>query len=85
MMGGSTMIFRAPWPKANPALVKDDQMVLGVQVNGKLRGELRIDVEASREEIESQALALEGVQKYLEGGTPKKVIIVPKRIVNVVI
>ena len=59
--------------------------MLAVQVNGKLRGTLALPVGLARAEIEKRALGLEPVEKLLEGRAPKKVIIVPDRIVNVVV
>ncbi len=73
------------WPRANPSLIEDDHMTLAIQVNGKLRGEITLSKEASEAEIEKQACALEGVQRHLEGRSPKKIIIVKNRIVNVVV
>ena len=55
-----------------------------LQVNGKLRGQIRVASTASRGAIEAAALASEAAQKYLEGGTPKKVVVVPGRLVNIV-
>ncbi len=83
-LGYNTLIANQPWPEADPALLVDDEMTIAVQVNGRRRDELTIPVTATREEIEAAALALEPVQKALEGKPVKKVIVVPKRIVNVV-
>jgi leucyl-tRNA synthetase len=65
-------------------LLVDDTMTIAVQVNGKRRGELTIARSASKAEVESAALALEPVVRALDGKAPKKVIVVPQRIVNVV-
>ncbi len=73
-----------PWPVAEAALLVDDTMTIAVQVNGKRRDELTISRSASKEDVEAAALALEAVQRALEGRSPKKVIVVPQRIVNVV-
>ena len=59
-------------------------ITLAVQVNGKLRGALEIAPDLGQEEIETQALALENVQRALEGRNVKKIIIIPKRVVNIV-
>ena len=75
----------AGWPEADPALAAEDRITLPVQVNGKKRGELEIAIDASNAVIEREALELEVVARELNGRTPKKVIIVPKRIVNVVV
>ena len=84
-IGGSGLAAEQAWPKFDPALVVDDQLVLPVQINGKKRGELSVPADAAPKEIEEAALALDAVRVALEGKQPKKVIVVPKRIVNVVI
>ena len=78
-------IAHAPWPKWDPALVKDDTLEIGVQVNGKLRDTISIPVDADAATVQKIALASEKIQKALEGRTPKKVIVVPKKIVSVVV
>lgn len=82
-LGHPGMLTGAPWPVADPALLAEDTVLLAVQVNGKRRAEIRVAKDASREMIEAMALAEEGVAKFLSG-PPKKVIVVPGRIVNVV-
>ncbi|BCK88774.1 leucine--tRNA ligase [Sideroxyarcus emersonii] len=81
---GSQLISQ-PFPKADPAALVQDEIELVIQVNGKLRGNLRVAKDADKAAIEQQALAHEAVQKQLAGGTPKKVVVVPGRLVNVVI
>jgi leucyl-tRNA synthetase len=83
-LGHTAMIATTDWPKADPALVKSDTMTIGVQVNGKLRGTLDVSVDISEDALKTGALALDGVQRALEGKAPKRVIVVPRRIVNVV-
>ncbi len=83
-LGYNTLLADHPWPTAEPALLIDDQIKLAVQVNGKRRDEITIARDASKEDVEAAALALESVQKTLDGNAPKKVIVVPQRIVNVV-
>jgi leucyl-tRNA synthetase len=56
-----------------------------LQVNGKLRGQIRVAATAPRETVEAMALASEAAQKYLEGRPPKKVVVVPGRLVNIVV
>ena len=56
-----------------------------VQVNGKLRGQITVAVESSNKEIEAVALAEPNIQRFIDGKTPKKVIVVPKRLVNIVV
>jgi len=73
------------WPVVDEAALVQDEVELMVQVNGKLRGQIRVAAAASREVIEAAALESEAVQKYLEGKPPKKVVVVPGRLVNIVI
>jgi leucyl-tRNA synthetase len=79
------MVTDAPWPPVDPAFLVDSAVVIAVQVNGKRRGEITVPVGAPRELVEKEALSLDAVARMLEGKPPKKVIIVPDRIVNVVI
>ncbi|MBM3607225.1 MAG: leucine--tRNA ligase [Alphaproteobacteria bacterium] len=83
--GHAGLIAHAPWPKADPALVETDEIILPVQVNGKKRAELLISRTAQQAAIEAAALALEPVQRAMEGKPARKVIVVPQRIVNVVV
>ena len=76
---------RAPWPAFDPSLVMDNEIVLPVQMNGKKRGDLTIARDADQAAVEKATLELDFVQKALEGKPPRKVIVVPQRIVNVVI
>ena len=83
-LGYNTLLADEPWPEAEAALLVDDMMTIAVQVNGKRRDELTIPRSASNEDVERAALALDAVQRALDGRSPKKVIVVPQRIVNVV-
>ena len=74
-----------PWPQADPAALVQDEIELVVQVNGKLRGQIRITKDAERATIERLALANEQVQKFVAGQTVKKVVVVPGRLVNIVV
>ncbi|MFV0408427.1 MAG: leucine--tRNA ligase [Paracoccus sp. (in: a-proteobacteria)] len=82
--GGEGLIVDAPWPKADPALLEDDSVTLPIQINGKRRAEITVPKAMPKEEIETLVLADETVQRFLEGAAPKKLIVVPGRIVNVV-
>lgn len=75
----------APWPAFDPALLVESEIDLPVQVNGKLRDVIRIPVDATHAQIEAAALAAEKAQPFLAGKTLKKVIIVPKKMVNLVV
>ncbi|MEM7567170.1 MAG: leucine--tRNA ligase [Pseudomonadota bacterium] len=84
LLGHKGLLIDAAWPDADPALLKDDTITLPVQVNGKKRDEIAVAVDASKADIEAAAIAAEGVAKILDGQAPKRVIVVPGRIVNVV-
>ena len=83
-LGHPRTIANERWPEFDPALVKDDTIEIAVQVNGKLRDTVAVPADADSEATKKSALASEKVIKALEGRTPKKVIVVPKKIVNVV-
>ena len=73
------------WPQADSAMLSEDEITLPIQINGKKRGELTVAADADKDTIEKAVLASEPVIKALDGKAPRKVIVVPKRIVNVVI
>ncbi len=85
MMGGEGLVTVAPWPVADDAMRIDDTITLPIQINGKRRAEISVPKDMSKDEVEKAALAVDAVQKALNGGAPKKVIVVPGRIVNVVV
>ena len=85
MLGGEGLITTAPWPKADEAMLVEDTVTLPIQINGKRRSEISVSKDASKEEVEAIALADQAVVKALAGGQPKKLIVVPGRIVNVVV
>lgn len=85
LFGTDGLLVDAAWPVADPSLVVDDQVTIAVQVNGKMRGKIDVARDAPKEAVEETALALETVKKAIGEGTPKKVIVVPNRIVNVVV
>ncbi len=84
-LGHRTLVVEAPWPEADPALIVDDVVTLGVQVNGKLRGQIRVAKDTGEDEVRSLALAVPNVAKLLGDAAPRRVIVVPNRIVNVVV
>jgi len=84
-LSGPGLVATAAWPVPDPAMLIDDTVTLPIQINGKRRGELQVPPELDKAEVEERALAHAAVQKALDGGQPKKVIVVPGRIVNVVI
>jgi leucyl-tRNA synthetase len=75
----------APWPAFDPALLVEDTLEFPVQVNGKLRDVIRVATGAPQAEIEAAALAAEKAQPFLAGKTVKKIIVVPKKLVNIVV
>ncbi len=83
-LGGEGLLADQPWPVADPQLTRDEQITIAVQVNGKLRGTLEIPRDVDNLVVEEAALALPQVLRWLEGRPPRKVIVVPNRIVNIV-
>ena len=83
-LGHADLVGCEPWPEADHALVVEDTITLPVQINGKKRAELTIAREASPAEVEAATLALDTVQRALEGRAVRKIVVVPQRIVNVV-
>jgi leucyl-tRNA synthetase len=85
LYGNTDTLAYAPWPEVDPALLTEDEFGYPVSFNGKVRYKLAMPVDATVAEIEAAVLANETSQKWLEGKTPKKIIVVPNKIVNVVI
>ncbi|MDP3525086.1 MAG: class I tRNA ligase family protein, partial [Hoeflea sp.] len=85
MLGNTGMVATTRWPDYDPGLVTDEQVTLPVQINGKKRGDLTIDRNADQAAVEAAVLALDFVRAATAGKPPRKLIIVPQRIVNVVI
>jgi leucyl-tRNA synthetase len=83
-LGHTKLVAETPWPKYDPALTASDSVTIAIQVNGKRRGEISMAKNADNKDVEAAALAEEGVVRALEGKAPKKVIVVPNRIVNIV-
>jgi leucyl-tRNA synthetase len=82
--GEQGMIADAMWPAFDPALLVDEEVTIAVQINGKLRDTLAAPRGLPRDETEALALALPKVQSQLNGASPRKVIVVPDRLVNIV-
>ena len=78
-------LLDAPWPQVDESALVQDTVELVLQVNGKLRGAIRVPAAADKALIEATALAHEEAQKFINGATPKKVIVVPGRLVNIVV
>ena len=84
-LGYGDDILAAPWPEVDETALEQDEIELVIQVNGKLRGNLRVAKDADKAALERLAMAHEAVQKQLAGGAAKKIIVVPGRLINVVI
>ncbi len=82
--GGEGLVATAPWPVADEAMLVENTVTLPIQINGKRRGEIEVAKDLDKAEVEKLALSHDAVVKALNGGAPKKVIVVPGRIVNVV-
>ncbi|MBK9359663.1 MAG: leucine--tRNA ligase [Rubrivivax sp.] len=78
-------LIEAPWPQVDEAALEQDEIELVLQVNGKLRGQLRVPATADRSAIEAAAIAHPECVRFAEGRRPKKVVLVPGRLVNVVV
>ncbi|MFG1372603.1 leucine--tRNA ligase [Xanthobacter oligotrophicus] len=83
-LGESTLVAQAPWPKVEADLLRQDTVTLPIQINGKKRDDIVVPREATAAEVEALVLKLESVQRALDGRVPKRIIVVPQRIVNVV-
>ncbi len=83
-LGHSRSVFDAGWPTLDPTMLVDDEVELVVQVNGKVRGKLRVAVDVTQDAALAAAMADEGVARFLVGEV-RKVIFVPKRLLNVVV
>ena len=83
--GGTGLVANAAWPVADEAWLQADDVEIGIQINGKLRATVRLPVDCDKKDAEEKALAHPSIVKYLEGNSPKKVIVVPNRIINVVL
>ncbi|MGR3321770.1 MAG: leucine--tRNA ligase [Pseudooceanicola sp.] len=85
LLGGEGLVSTAAWPEADEAMLVENTVTLPVQVNGKRRAEIEVPRDMAKDEVEKTALSHEAVVRSLDGAQPKKVIVVPGRIVNVVI
>jgi len=85
MLDGEGMVINAPWPVADADMLVDDAVTMPIQINGKRRAEISVPKDMPKEEVEKLALAHDAVTKALGGASPKKLIVVPGRIINVVI
>ncbi len=84
LLGHEASLAHEPWPVPDAALLVEETVTLVVQVNGKKRGEIEVPGDVSQEAAETEALEIESVRNALGGRTPKKVILVPGRLINIV-
>ena len=84
-LGHTDTLAYEPFPEADPALLVEETIEIPVQVNGKVRGRVVVSATAAPDDLEAAALADEKVVAAIDGATPKKVIVVPGRMINVVI
>ena len=85
MLGHEASLVSAPWPAFQAEVAKADEIVVPVQVNGKVRSRLTVPAEASEMELEQLALADPAVKTYTDGKTVKKVVVAKGRLVSVVV
>ncbi|HSX71211.1 MAG TPA: leucine--tRNA ligase [Pseudomonas sp.] len=83
-LGKAGAVIDAQWPQVDESALVQDSLTLVIQVNGKLRGQIEVPASASREDVEAAARANENVQRFTEGVTIRKVIVVPGKLVNIV-
>ena len=84
LLGHDRPLARQPWPQHDPEALRKEEVLVVVQVNGKIRGKVPVPAEADQKEIQALALENENVKRHLEGKTVRKVIVVPGKLVNVV-
>ena len=84
-MGNESSVIDAPWPVADESALTRDTINMAVSINGKPRVQLELPADADKETIEKIALADAKVQKYLDGKTLRKVIVVPGKLINLVV
>ena len=84
-LNAGSALWQQAWPQADQAALVQTEMELMVQVNGKLRDKILVAADAAEDDIKAAAFASAGAIKFMEGKTPKKVIVVPKRLVNIVV
>jgi leucyl-tRNA synthetase len=82
---GEATLAYLPWPKYDPNLLVESTLEIPVQVNGKLRDVIVVPAGAAQAELEALALASEKVKPFIEGKTVKKIIVVPKKLVNIAV
>jgi leucyl-tRNA synthetase len=85
VLGKPGIVADAAWPDVDPSLLEDDTVTMPIQVNGKRRAEITVPKGLPSAEVESRVLSLDAITRILEGKAPRKIVVVPDRIVNVVV
>jgi leucyl-tRNA synthetase len=84
-LGHEGSVHLQPWPEVDDEAAREEEITLVVQVNGKVRDRIQVPAGVSEEEARERALASEGAGRFMEGKAPRKVIVVPGRLVNIVV
>jgi leucyl-tRNA synthetase len=84
LLGHKAQVVNTPWPKAEAALLVDDEVTMAIQINGKRRDEIRVPKGSTKDDLEPLVMALENVKRVLDGKPVTKFIVVPDRIINIV-
>ena len=84
-LGGTDTVFRAPWPRFDPAALRRDEVEIAVQVNGKIKARVTVAADADEAAHRDAALAVPAVVQALSGREPKRVVVVKGRLVNVIV
>lgn len=85
MMGHDTLLVYAPWPSHDPNLIKVDQVTYAIQINGKLRGTIEVDVAMDEETLKEAVQAMASIQDHIQGKTIRKWVVIPGKVVNLVV
>ncbi len=85
LLGGGDFVVKTEWPKADPEYLKVDQITMPIQINGKLRSRIEVTKGLPKDQVLKMVLEDEAVTRYLDGNEPRKTIVVPDRIVNIVV
>ena len=85
MLGNEDSVHKASYPAFNEEYLKEDEIEYPISINGKKRATAVFPANASKEDIEKAAVEIEGIQRWIEGKTIRKIIVVPKRMVNIVV
>ena len=79
-----TMLDTQSWPTFDPSKLETDEVVMAVQIDGKVRGNIRVSRNEGEDELKNRILELPNIQKWLKNGEPKKIIVVPGKIISIV-